>query len=180
MVRRHSFWSRLRRAIPSLKRLKPTDHKVIEIAANFGKYSVVIGAEYPDAECRRRALPLQTRPLEIHGTIDHLFVEDNHIGPFPTKTAVDHQLRATVIINGVAVHLYDVQGDGVTTVSATLPRATVEIAQTINLAGRDGEMRLQSLNHSGLLSRATYQIIQDDILKVLRQMHVQRKDGLVS
>lgn len=180
MARQHSFWSRLRRAIPSLRRLKPADRKVIEITANFGKYSVVIGAEYPDTECRRRALPLRTRPLEIHGTIDHLFVESDHIGPFPTRTAVDRQLRATVIINGVAVHLYDVQGNGVATASAAEPRATVEIAQTINLAGSDGDMRLQSLQHSGLLSRATYRIVQDDILKALRQMHVQHKDGLVS
>jgi hypothetical protein len=166
---KHSFLARLRRALPMLRELPPSEAKSIDVDANFGHYQVTIGPEYSVAECRQRHIPLHSRPIELHGQLDHLYVEKNRISPLPTQDLIDQHLKATVVINDVNVHIYDSDGDGATIRIRAKDRSAVEFRQAINMAGDDGEERLRQIKESGTLTRETYRIIQEDILRLLRQ-----------
>lgn len=165
---KHSFLARLRRVLPSLRTLGPQESTTFKLQAHYGAYQIMIGPEYAPAECRRRHVPLHTRPIKIEGEIDHLFLEPNQVSAHPSRDGVDRQLRTTVVINGVRVNIFDMNGDGSARQTASPAHARIEIRQAINLAGPDGEDRLINYQRSGMLVREAYRIIQEDVLRLLR------------
>lgn len=165
---KHTFLARLRRVLPSLRTLGPEESKTFDINAHYGQYHITVGPEYETAECRRRHVPLHSRPIKVEGEIDHLFLEPNQVSPHPSRDVVNRQLRTTVVINGVRVNIFDVHGDGSSCRPDTTANARIEIRQAINLAGPDGEDRLVNYQRSGVLVRETYRIIQEDVLRLLR------------
>ena len=166
---KHTFLARLRRVIPTLRSLGPQESKTFDVQAQFGEYHITIGPEYSATHCRQLHVPLHSRPIQVEGEIDHLFLEPDQVCAFPSRELVNQQLRTTVVINGVRVHIFDLHGDGASYRANPTPASRVEIRQAINLAGPEGEDRLVNYQRSGALTRETYRIIQEDVLKLLRQ-----------
>ncbi len=173
---RHTFLARLRRVLPALRSLSSQDSTSFMVNAQYGQYQITIGPEYSATQCRKRHIPLHSRPIKIEGEIDHLFLEPNQVTPLPSREQVNNQLRTSVVINGVRVHIFDVTGDGTPFRPDPGTQAKVEIRQTINLAGAEGEDRLVNYQRSGVLARETYRIIQEDILRLFRQHRPQLQE----
>ncbi|MBI2346481.1 MAG: hypothetical protein HYV03_06300 [Deltaproteobacteria bacterium] len=151
-----------------MRRLPPHQGRVVEVTANYGRYRLLIGPEYSMRECRRRRMPMHSRPIALEGTIDHLVIDGERVSPMPDRATVARQLVGTVVIHGVTVHLYDVIGDGEQWQGDPGHRDRLEIAETINLAGACGEGQLARWCSNGRLATETYRIIQQDILRALR------------
>lgn len=177
---RHTFISRLRRELPALRQLDPGASRTFSIQAHFGEYQMEVGPEYALAECRRRHLRPHSRPIRLHGHIDHLFVEDGRVTPLLQKKTVNQQLRATMILNDIRVEIHDPDGDGSLVRMHREQVPPIQCGHTINLAGDAGHDHLQGLQQNGTLTRSAYQIIQEDILKILRQVRRQQGDTKAS
>jgi hypothetical protein len=87
--------------------------------------------------------------------------------PLPTHEDIVNNMRGTIIMNEVVVHLFDSDGKGT---KVLIKKPQIDGAHprvNINLAGKEGEQRLQKLDASGKLAEETYEIVQKDILKAL-------------
>jgi hypothetical protein len=177
---KHSFIARLRRALPMVQQLGPQDYTSFDLDANYGHYRITIGTEYSATECRRRHIPPRSRPIQIEGDIDHLFIEPNSITAQPLPETVAGHLKATVVIQGVRVHISDPDGDGRMIEMEAIPRDEIDISQTINMAGKEGQARLQGLLKSGQLTQEAYRIIQEDVIRFLRKNREQLGDSIPS
>lgn len=174
MSRQHTFWARLKRALPTLRTLAAREEKTLTINAHFGQYELKIGQEYTDFECRKRAIPAHSRPIELNGTIDHLYiVEGEEITPHPSQNSVDNQLGSAVIIRGVTVHIFDKNGDG-QGISRHREDADITIQETMILRADNDTNQLEKLHKSGQLTASTYKIMQEDIIRMLREVGIER------
>ena len=92
-----SFIENLRQKIRSLRKMKPEDIHVFTIDASYGRYQIVIG---PLEKNHRRS-------LEIDGNIHHLFISPKAISPNPSKNQIRTNLKNTIIMRDLSVHLFD-------------------------------------------------------------------------
>jgi hypothetical protein len=166
---KHSFLSRLRRALPKLHSMHPTESATFAVDANYGHYTVTVGPEYAPEEIRQRHLRPHARPIEVAGEIHHLFLEADHLTALPSREAVDGHLKATVILHDLHVHIFDPNGDGGHILIEPHGDKTLAITKTTNFAGGWGTQRLQKMYKSGTLTHQTYRIIQEDIIKLCRR-----------
>lgn len=143
----------------SLHRLKPKEMTIFNVMGNFGNYQITIGAE----EGKNH-----TRPIEINGKIHHLFVTRDHIEPIPTATEVKNNLKGTIIMNDVTVHLFDKNGEGKKVVIERSERDGAHAREQINLAGDEGNKIMHESEATGKLANETYHIVQEDILRSMR------------
>ncbi|MBI4366149.1 MAG: hypothetical protein HY543_04940 [Deltaproteobacteria bacterium] len=155
----------MQRLTPEAAGLAPTAQCDLTIRARLGAYRIHIGAEYSPEECRTRGLARHSRPIRIEGEIDHLYVRETDVVALPDRHDMEHALMGTVVIRGVRVHLFDRQGRG----ELSPNEQAVEVKEELNLAGPAGATRLETIRRDGRLAREAYGIIQQDILKVLRE-----------
>lgn len=158
-----SFIQQLRETIRSLKRMRPNEVHVISVDAHYGRYQIVIGPEEQDMPQRRS----HRRPIEVNGEIHHLFLSPHAIRIYPSKHQVMHNMKDTVILRDLSVHLRDPDGNG-----KHLDREgenALHPRECINLAGNEGEQLIEQVEHDRQMTMATYRIIQRDILKALKE-----------
>ncbi|MFH1874143.1 MAG: hypothetical protein ABH859_03035 [Pseudomonadota bacterium] len=153
--KRH-FIEQLKKQIEDLGALKTGEIHVITVNANYGRYKLVVGPIKDQ----------QNYPIEIDGEIHHLFVSPKAITPNPSKKEVQENLKHSVIMKDLEVHLNDPNGDGH---SLRHSRCKVEPKEYINFAGQAGKEMLNSINSHGRLSNAAYRIIQDDIIRSMKK-----------
>ncbi len=159
-----SFIEQLKRTVRSLRDMKPGEVHVLSINANYGHYQIVIGAKgVSDAQDSS-----EMRPIEINGEIHHLFVSPRAIRAMPSRQQVMENLKNTVIMNGLTVHLRDPLGDG-HHLSDENGSNGLHAREYINLAGTKGDELIERAEHSGSLSMAAYRLIQEDILHAIRE-----------
>ncbi len=154
------FIDQLRHAIKSLKKMKPGEVHVLSINANYGHYQIVIGPEESKDH---------NRSIEINGEIHHLFVTPKHISTQPSKKQVQQNLKNTVIMRNLMIHLHDPKGDGNHLVIMSKNDNGLHPRECINLAGHDGKRLMDEVEHNSRYSLAAYRIIQKDILNALKR-----------
>lgn len=142
----------------ALKKLKPNDVTIFNVKGNFGSYQIKICAV--DEK-------FHSRPVEINGEIHHLFVTKDVIAPLPTHDEINHNMRGTVIMKDITIHLFDEKGDGI---AVRLEQSNgngngAHARKLINLAGEKGVEFLNNMETTGRLANDTYHIVQEDILK---------------
>ncbi len=165
------FLKELRKVIEELARMKPGEVHVLSVNANYGRYEIVIGAEH-GKRGRRRA---RVRPIEINGEIHHLFVSPRRVRAMPSKNQVLENLKDTVIVRDLTVHMVDPEGDGKHLEPSDDGNNGIHIREYINLAGARGKELLEEVEHSDRISMAAYRIIQDDILGALKMQRNKRR-----
>ena len=151
-----SFIENLKRQMKHLRRMKPDEVHVFTINANYGRYQIIIGPGKGH----------QRRNLEINGNIHHLFISPKNITPNPSSAQIHGNLKDTVILRDLNVHLVDPCGDGK---KLSMKKCDSHPRELINLAGKRGKTLLSKVELNGRLSRVAYRIIQDDILRSLRK-----------
>ncbi len=161
MTMRHArFLNMLMRQSRSLHKLKPKEVMIFNVSGNFGNYQIMIGPEN---------VANHTRPIEINGSIHHLFVTKNRIEPLPTREEVTNNLRGTIIMNDITVHLFDKNGDGKEVLIERNEMDGAHAREQINLAGDEGDQIMHESETTGRLANETYQIVQEDILRSLHK-----------
>lgn len=151
-----SFVSDLKKKVRSLKNMREGDVHVFTINANYGRYKIIVGPLKRDNNC----------PVEIEGEMHHLFVSPNAISPNPSKDQIRENLKHTVIMRDLSVHLSDPSGQGA---RPQVNDDNVKPREYINLAGKEGEEIIRNVSNKDRLSKATYRIIQKDILNSLEK-----------
>lgn len=156
---------------PSLKKMRPKEIRVFNVNANYGTYQVKIGPEHSPLTCRQNGTRPHSRPIEIHGELHHLFIENgNSVSAIPSHEAIDNNLKGTVIIKGLTVHLKDENGNGLDVTDAPDALTAIESRERINLAGENGEKAVIRLEQTGKLAKETYRIIQHDIHHIVKAL----------
>lgn len=156
------FLKELQNLVRALRKMKPNETHILNINANFGRYQLVIGPQKNGGEEDEHS-------IEINGEIDHLFVTPEGVRTHPSKDQVRDNMKDTVIMRGLEVHLRDPMGDGEHLTSSTNGDNGLRPRQCINLAGNKGDDIIERMRHSDETSLVTYRIVQEDILKALRQ-----------
>jgi hypothetical protein len=151
-----SFVKNLRKKVKSLKRMKPGEVHVFTINANYGRYKIIVGPMKPDKNC----------PVEIDGEVHHLFVSPKKISPNPSQKQIRQNLRHTVIMRDLSVHINDPSGSGK---QPSMTEGSAKPRECINLAGKEGEKIIRKAQSHGKLSLAAYNIIQKDIIHSLKE-----------
>lgn len=134
--------------------LRQKEVAIFNVVGNYGNYQVKIGP-----------MSHHARSIEVNGRVHHLFASGNHVQPLPTHEEINRNLKGTVVMNDVAVQLFDRTGKGF---HVTIKHPKTEGAhprESINLGGVAGKKMMENLERSGRLADEAYQIIQEDILK---------------
>jgi len=156
---------------PTLKKMRPKEIRVFNVNANYGTYQIKVGPEHSPLTCRQLKTKTHSRPIEVHGELHHIFIENgNNISAMPSHDAIDNNLKGTVIIKGLSIHLRDEQGNGYEIKDLPNAMHTVEARERINLAGENGERAVVSLEQTGRLAKETYRIIQSDIMNIVKTL----------
>lgn len=164
---RERFLGKLLKYCLSYKKLHPRDTAIFNIIAKHGRYQIKIGPEFSSRDCHKMGLQKHCRKVEINGTVYHLFVNRRSIMPVPTHEEVRANLRGSIMMKDLIVHIVDQRTSG-TNVKIEEPNSSgVIVKERINLAGDDGEQLISKLTSSGRLAFETYKIIQQDILNVI-------------
>lgn len=155
------FIEKLREAIESIKLMRPGEVHVVSVNANYGHYQIIIK-------------PIQgkgssfERPIEINGEIHHLFLSPKKLSAQPSKRQRIENLKDTVIMKNLNIHITDPMGDG-RHISTPEHDSGMHAIEYINLAGQGGNDLVDNAEHSRKYSLAAYRIVQNDILKALRK-----------
>ncbi|MBU4484412.1 hypothetical protein KKA47_03215 [bacterium] len=164
-MEKRSFLKMLMESNLSLKKMAPNEIHIFNINANYGHYQISIGPEYSANELRKLGLPKRSRPIEINGEMHHLFVSQSGVNPIPSKEQVDSNLKNTVILKDLIIHIQDKKGDGSSISIQKMNFDGVRPRNNINLAGEEGTKLIEKIQRSGTLNKEAYKIIQEDILK---------------
>ncbi|GEM_PF-4927672 len=175
-----TFFAKLRKLLPGLQRLQSHESTTVQVNALYGQYRLTIGAEYSGPECDHRQLPPHSRPIDVNGAIDHLYIENHAVTALPSRSAIDQQMKATMILHGLTVSVHDPDGSGRTVSIEPNQVAPIRCTQILPLDDCADERVYKKLLESGQLTKQTYQIIQEDILRMLRQNNSQTRDRVMS
>lgn len=160
-----SFIEQLRQAMQSLKKMKPGEIHVLSINANYGHYQIVIGPENFNRDKKEG----HERPIEINGEIHHLFVSPSNIRPNPTRKQMMENMKNTVIMRNLTIHLIDPRGDGKHVTTNGDKDSGLHAREFINLAGEKGHRLLDRVEHTDKFSLEAYRIVQRDILNAIKK-----------
>ena len=163
-----NFIKQLVKYCMELKEMKPRNIYIFNVIADYGSYQIIVGPEYTDKECKKLHLKPHSRKLTVNGKLHHLFVNPKRIAPVPNQEDIRSNLKGSIIMKKIIIHIVDRNGDGRSILLDRFDRSMVRAKQRINLAGMDGVNLLQKFNTTGRLVRETYKIIQEDILKALK------------
>lgn len=147
----------------ALKNMKPGETHILNVNANYGSYQIMIGPN------KRAESDEDERSIEIDGEIHHLFVTPDEVRTHPSKGQVKENLKDTVIMRGLHVHLRDPMGDGKHLANDETGDNGLHAKEYINLAGNAGEEIIENVENDDEISHDTYRIIQDDIIKALKE-----------
>lgn len=161
-ARSKKFLKELQTLVGALKKMKPGETHVLNVNASYGHYQIVIG---PGKKSRARG---DERPIEIDGEIHHLFVTPEEIRAHPSRGQMMANLRDTVIMRGLHIHLMDPMGDG-EHLSKGEGNNGLHAKEYINLAGDAGEEIIERVEKSDEISFDMYRIVQQDIIKALKE-----------
>ena len=161
-ARSKKFLMELRSLIGALKHMKPGETHILSINANYGHYQLVIGPE------KNAMSDEDERSIEIEGEIHHLFVTPDEVRAQPSKNQVMENLKDTVIMRGLHVELKDPKGDG-KNLRPSAGYNGLRAKEYINLAGEAGDDIIEMAESSDEISLDTYRLIQEDIIKALKQ-----------
>jgi hypothetical protein len=161
------FLGELRELVSRLRKMKPGESHVFSINASYGHYQLVVG---PGPKGGR----MEMRPIEINGEIHHLFVTPRSISALPSRAQVEENLKDTVIVRGLSIHLCDPKGDGRHLAPGNGAGNGIHAREYINLAGSSGEKLIDDVERSDDLSLEAYRIVQEDILRALRERRKHR------
>jgi hypothetical protein len=153
-----NFIYRLTREHKDIKRLKPHEILIFNVSGTYGNYQVKIGPK--DGE--------GSRPIEINGMVHHLFINERHVEPVPTQDEIKNNLKGTVIMNEVSIHMIDSKGEGKSIVLSRQKAYSARARKFINLAGENGDKMIFDFESNHQLVDETYRIVQEDILKNIR------------
>ena len=168
--RQKEFIQELRGLVSELRKMKSSETHVISVDAAYGHYELTIRPnERPQSE---------HRPIEINGEIHHLFLSNGHMMANPPRQQIMENLKDTVIARGLTVHLMDPIGDG-EHLAHDGSSEGLDAREFINLEGNEGEKQIWNARHSDELMLEAYRIIQDDIIRALKQ-HKRRSLEYVS
>ena len=156
------FLRELFEQVSQLKKMKASETHKLSINANYGHYEIKISA---NSKHGHKGLH---RPIEINGEIHHLFVSPGELRANPSQEQIRANLKDTVIARGLKLHFEDPVGDG-EHVSHNGNSNGMEAREFINLAGERGEKLIWDARHDDHMLLEAYHIIQQDILKALRQ-----------
>jgi hypothetical protein len=157
------FFKELARTIQELRHLRKNETHVLSIHANFGHYELVIRPAEASEQHPRSAV----HPIEINGEIHHLFLSSGKVRPQPSRAEIRGNLKHTVILRGLSLHLMDPRGDG--RHLSHNGNNGMHAREYINLAGPEGELLIEKVEHSPEMSMAAYRIAQKDIIHALRK-----------
>lgn len=158
------FIDQLKDSIKSLKDMKPGEMHVFSINARYGHYQIAIGPEHKSSDPYSNK---GKRPIEISGEIHHLFVSPRAISIHPSRKQVMQNMRGTVIMRDLSIHLVDPDGKGEHLASKV--SNTIHARECINLAGDKGNKLIEEADTDSHLKMAAYRIAQEDILKTLKE-----------
>lgn len=150
----------------------PHEGVSLQCQGSYGTYRLTIGPEYPPKECRRRGVPLHSRSVAVDAAIDHLFIRGGDVTAWPDKETIERHLQGTVIIHGVAIHIYDGNGSGDQPEMGSAPAHDIKIDEIIAFTHPEARETIDRLRSSGRLTVAAYHVIQHDILKALQRHEV--------
>ncbi|HPQ80212.1 MAG TPA: hypothetical protein PLZ86_00605 [bacterium] len=136
---------------------------MLSIDANYGRYRIVIGPEDALSSAKRE----NKRPIEINGEIHHIFVSPRTMRIHPSRRQVEHNMKDTVIMRDLSIHLVDPRGDG-SHVEAK-GNGELKARECINLAGEIGQKIIEKTSRDDHMMMAAYRIVQRDILKALKE-----------
>lgn len=156
------------------KSMAPKEIHVFNINGNYGHYQLEIGPEYTEHQCKSMHLKPHSRPLMINGEIHHLFMTKNALTPTPTHEEVNRNLRGTVIMKDLKIHIFDNDGMGESVKIEKMEENGVSPRELINLAGERGSEMMHDYKSTGKLAKETYKLIQQDILRSLEQLQKRR------
>jgi hypothetical protein len=152
-----NFLQQLRKAARTLKGMKPGEVHVLSIHANYGNYQIVINNGGHGE-----------RPIEISGEIHHLFLSPDNLRALPSRQQMLSNMKGTVIMKSLTVHMYDPTGDGEHLLEND-HASEISVREYINFAGNKGRHMLEKAMHSHRMSLIAYRLVQRDILKALRR-----------
>lgn len=155
-MKKLNFLRRLLKGHKDLGKIKSNELAIFNVCGNYGHYQIKIG---PLDE------KTKARSVEINGKVHHLFINNKHVEPLPSHDEIKNNMRGTIIMNEVSLHLYDKEGEGKKVIIERKDADGAHARQHINLAGEDGEKMLHECESTGQLANETYQIVQEDILK---------------
>lgn len=158
---RAAFIEKLQHVIKSIRLMRPGEVHVVSVNADYGHYQIIIKPMVAKGSSVER-------PIEIKGEIHHLFLSPMKLAVHPSKRQMLENLKNTVIMKNLNVHILDPMGDG-RHLSTPENDSGIHALEYINLAGREGDGLVDSAEHSTKYSLAAYRIIQSDILKALRK-----------
>ncbi|OGQ22818.1 MAG: hypothetical protein A3I05_08150 [Deltaproteobacteria bacterium RIFCSPLOWO2_02_FULL_44_10] len=152
-----NFAESLRALVAPLCKLQPSKINMVHVRASYGNYKITLGQNTE-----------QDPSVEIDGEIHHLFLTPGRIAPNPTNLQIEKNMKDTVIMRDLSVHLLNPDGQAEEqNDAAEKGNHSVEAREMINLAGERGEELIQEAVASGKLSKAAYEIIRHDILTAL-------------
>ena len=163
--REHKFIEELMKALHILGKMKPNEVHVISINANYGRYEIVIG---PGSKKKTKGGYIRY-PIEINGQIHHLFISPHKLRALPSRSQILGNLKDTVIVRDLSVHLRDPWGDGQHLDISEEGHNGIQFNEYINLAGDEGENLVHEAEHSNQLPLKAYRLIQKDILHALKE-----------
>ena len=166
-----TFLKQLRGALRSLQRMKPGEVHVLSVNASYGRYQLMIGPGKGDGSPHNG----KNREIEINGEIHHLFVSPDSIRAHPSRQQIEHNMRDTVIMRDLSIHLVDPHGDGKHLSDKS--RNGMRARECINLAGNDGERLIENSERDGEMMMAAYRIVQEDILRALKEKRKPRQQS---
>lgn len=150
------FVARLKKVMSEIKCMKPNEVHVLSVNANHGHYQIIVGLNKKDPSS-----------VEIDGEIHHLFVTHRAARLHPSKTQMLHNMRGSVVMRDLKIHIFDPLGDGCH-VSSDSGNETVRAREYINFAGSEGTALISSISRCKWLAKAAYRIAQEDILEALK------------
>lgn len=168
------FIKQLKRVVHGLRKIGPSEVHILSIDTNYGHYQLIIGSGHAHGlskGSKGTSIPQRAKanPIEINGEIHHLFVSPRSVRVQPSRHQISNNLRGTVIMQGLNVHLKDPKGDGQHLAIPKGGERGIHARENINLAGRAGERLVKGAQRNRYLPMATYRIIQRDILRTLKR-----------
>lgn len=158
-MKQNLFLEQLMGLVKLPRELGPHEIHVFNVQAKYGNYQIIIGPSDKKAK--------QNRSIEINGELPHLYVSAHQIRPIPSSQQVQHHLKDCIMMRNLVIHLKDPWGDG-KHLEELNSRNCIHCKEQINFAGEEGIKTLQQMQQSGTLAKATYRIVQEDILDTLR------------
>lgn len=166
---KEQFIRKIVRHCLQIKRLRANEIFIFNVIAKHGSYQIIIGPEQSALKSKSITSDPHARKVEIAGTMHHLFVNPQTISPSPSQEDIRTNLKGSIIMKEVVIHIIDQQGKTSTVKIEKFKQNSFESKKHIDLYGGKSRDLLSKLKSSGKLESNTYEIIQEDILSAIKE-----------